>query len=138
MKLLITFLLLCWTPTYAQNPEDLSNLDPLNADEKRDVLKQLDELAICRDQVRNQDQQLLEERAQCTKEKTAADKELQAEKRLSEVTTRERDLAIKERDLEREQKETWKRMYEIAMKKPGLRCRILSAIFTAGIYQCRP
>lgn len=126
------------TPIFAQSQETLSDLDPLNAEEKRDVLKQLDELGICREQIISKDAHILEAQDQCAKERAAAERELQAEVRISEATTKERDLAIQERDLEREQKETWKRMYQIATAKPSLKCRIFSAMLTLGIYQCQP
>ena len=123
---------------FAQSQTSLQNLDPLTPEEKRTVLKELDELDNCRQKIASKDALIETERGQCAKEKEAADKLLDAERRSTQATAQERDLAIKERDQARDQAATWKSMYEIATKKPSLTCRILSGIFTLGIYRCKP
>jgi hypothetical protein len=123
---------------FAQSQAISPNLDPLTPEEKRIVLRELDELENCRQKIKTKDALIDSERSQCEKEKEASAKLLDAEKRSTEATIKERDLAIKERDLARDQASTWETMYKVATKKPSMTCRILSGIFTLGIYRCKP
>jgi hypothetical protein len=81
---------------------------------------------------------ILSQERQCTQEAAAAGRQLELEKKATSLAGQERDIALKERDLARDQAVEWEQMYKIATKKPSKTCRVLSAIFTLGIYQCRP
>jgi len=70
------------------------------------------------------------------RERANAERALEIEKEATAVAQRERDLALRERDLAADKAAFYESAFKSATKKPGLGCRIFSAVFTLGTYRC--
>lgn len=112
-------------PLYAQSPDN----SPLNPDEGRLILGQLNELDSCRDESTALQDYVERDREQDAREKASYERALEIEQRATSIAEQERDLA-------REKAALYEDLYRAVTKKPGIGCRILR-VFTLGIHRCR-
>jgi hypothetical protein len=102
---------------------------PLNDEEKRQVLGQLLELKSCRESVGYYEQYVSRETEQDLREKLNWERALELEK---QATT----LAQKERDLAAEKAKFYEGLYRSVSKKPGIGCKLIK-IITLGLARCQ-
>jgi hypothetical protein len=113
-------------PLFALSPQ---NSPPLNDEEKRQIIGQLNELKSCRGETRIYRDYVSREAEQDAKEKANSDRALELEKQATALAHRERDLAIDKADL-------YEQLYRSVTKKLGIGCR-LARVFTLGIVRCQ-
>ncbi len=106
-----------------------TNSQPLNADEKRQILLQLIELKSCRSEIPAYVQAVAALEELQKKEKANSDRALELEKQATALAQKERDLAL-------ERAKFYEQMYQSVTKRRTIGCTI-KLIFTLGMARCR-
>jgi hypothetical protein len=105
-----------------------TNSQPLNDNEKRQILTQLYELQSCRETITKYDTYVSRDLEQDVREKQNYERSLDLEKQATALAQKERDLATDKATF-------YEQAYKSLTKKPGFGCW-MKRIFTLGIARC--
>ncbi len=137
MRLMIVFLAASfWAPSVLCQQSSQPSRAPLSEQELHRILDQLRELAAARVQITALEVAIARDREQDDRERANTARALELEKEATAVAQKERDLAIRERDLAADKASFYAAAFKSLTKKPGLGCRIFSAVFTLGMHRC--
>jgi hypothetical protein len=110
---------------------------PLNEDEQRLVLDQLIKCEASFMQLKGYQDFVADNVAQRELIKAEYTNKIELQNQEIQLAKEATKQMEEKYNLEKERSKFYEDMYKLVTHKPGLRCRILSAIFTLGMYSCK-